>query len=143
MKVKVDIDDQYTDLEIVIKASELTDEVNDLLNLIKGQSTILVKRDNRNCLININDILYIDTIDEKTFVYLDDNVYEINKRLYELEIELSSNFIRISKNTILNINKLDSVKALLNGKYEAYLINQEKLIISRHYVADFKKKFGL
>ena len=44
---------------------------------------------------------------------------------------------------ILNIHYLKSVKALFNGKYEAMLINDEKLIISRRYVSSFKKEFGL
>ncbi|MFR2502499.1 MAG: hypothetical protein ACLS85_08535 [Coprobacillus cateniformis] len=30
---------------------------------------------------------------------------------------------------------------MLNGKYEATLLNQEKLIISRKYITDFKKAF--
>lgn len=143
MKVKLDIDEKYTDFEIIIRSNKLTDELKEIISSIKGYKTIVAKKDNRNYPININDILYVDTIDEKTFVYLNNNIYEVNKRLYELESELSDNFVRISKNTILNINKLNSVKALINGKYEAFLINDEKLIISRHYVAGFKKKFGL
>lgn len=64
------------------------------------------------------------------------------KKLYELEKKLNSHgFIRISKSCLLNLEYLDHIRALLNGKYEATLLNQEKLIISRKYITDFKKAF--
>ena len=92
----------------------------------------------------INDIYYIEANEDKVFLYCKDKVYETNSRLYELENKLETcSFIRISKSILLNLNKLDNVKALLNGRYEAMLINNEKLIITRHYVSDFKKKFGM
>lgn len=47
--------------------------------------------------------------------------------------------MRISKSCILNIDFIEKVKPMLNGKYEVLLINGEKLIINRHYVPDFKK----
>ena len=92
----------------------------------------------------INDIYYIEANEDRVFLYCKDKVYETNLRLYELENKLETcSFIRISKSILLNLNKLDNVKALLNGRYEAMLINNEKLIITRHYVSDFKKKFGM
>lgn len=65
-------------------------------------------------------------------------------KLFELEETLTnSSFVRISKSCILNIDFIEKVKPMLNGKYEVLLINGEKLIINRHYVPIFKKKFGL
>ena len=65
-------------------------------------------------------------------------------KLFEFEEALiNSSFVRISKSCILNIHFIEKVKPTLNGKYEVLLINGEKLIINRHYVPDFKKKFGL
>ena len=43
----------------------------------------------------------------------------------------------------LNIEKLQSLKPLINGKLEANLKNNEKILINRHYVPEFKKKFGI
>lgn len=77
-------------------------------------------------------------------IYCKDKVYETNLRLYELEKQLDEQlFVRISKSIILNLNKLDSIRTLLNGRYEAVLINDERLIITRHYVSSFKEKFGM
>ena len=92
----------------------------------------------------IIDKLNIESVEEKTFVYLEKEVYESNLKLYELEEQLkNTSYIRVSKSIILNIEKLQSVKPLINGKLEANLKNNEKILINRHYVPEFKKKFGI
>ncbi|MFR9043004.1 MAG: LytTR family DNA-binding domain-containing protein, partial [Intestinibacter bartlettii] len=94
--------------------------------------------------ISLKDAYYIESVEEKTFVYLEKEVYESNLKLYELEEQLkNTSYIRVSKSIILNIEKLQSVKPLINGKLEANLKNNEKILINRHYVPEFKKKFGI
>lgn len=81
---------------------------------------------------------------KKTFLYTLNDVYEASQKLYELEQSLKSQgFLRISKSCILNLDYLQHVRALFNGKYEATLTNNEKLTINRSYVPAFKKAFGL
>ena len=71
-------------------------------------------------------------------------MFDCKHKLYTLEkMFADTSFIRVSKSCILNIAKLKSVRPFINGKFEATLRNEEKIIINRHYVADFKKKFGL
>ena len=44
---------------------------------------------------------------------------------------------------VLNIGKIRSVSAAMNGRFEAKLLNGEVVIISRQYVSAFKKKIGM
>ena len=44
---------------------------------------------------------------------------------------------------IINIKKIRSVRAELNARLSAELLNGERLIISRGYVKDLKKKLGV
>lgn len=132
------------DLEVVIRCNKVDDNVKKIMSLLEDDKFIIGKLNNRSYQIMINDIYYIEANEDRVFLYCKDKVYETNLRLYELENKLETcSFIRISKSNLLNLNKLDNVKALLNGRYEAMLINNEKLIISRHYVRGFKKKFGM
>lgn len=144
MKIIIIQDDKYDENEIEIHCKSMNDEVQTILSNLKTNTSLLIgKKEERNYKIVLKDIYYFEVIDNKTFIYLKDEVYESNMRLYEIENKFKiSDFIKVSKNCILNIDKLDSVKALLNGKYEAHLDNGEIIIISRHYVSDFKKKFG-
>jgi DNA-binding LytR/AlgR family response regulator len=89
-------------------------------------------------------ILYIESVDEKTFLYLSQDVFESDQRLYVWEEQLvHTSFVRINKSTILNTDKLESIRSLIGGKMEATLQNGEKLIISRHYLPAFRDQFGI
>ncbi|WP_141213125.1 LytTR family DNA-binding domain-containing protein, partial [Brevibacillus laterosporus] len=56
-----------------------------------------------------------------------------------LEHDLPDNFIRISKTIIINIHCLNKFSVKPNGNLEALLLNGEKVIVSRKYVASLKK----
>lgn len=143
MKIVIECKED-NNLEIVIRCNKVDDNVKKIISLLEDNKFIIGKLNNRSYQIMINDIYYIEANEDRVFLYCKDKVYETNMRLYELEDKLKTySFIRISKSSLLNLDKLNSVKALLNGRYEAMLINNEKLIINRHYVNEFKKKFGM
>ncbi len=94
--------------------------------------------------IKTADVYYFESVDQKVFAYCRQEVYEIKSRLYELEGMLSPrDFLRATKSTILNLNHIRQLSPAFNGRFEALLKNGEKMIISRQYVADLKKKLGL
>lgn len=91
--------------------------------------------------IPIMDIYYVESVDEKIFLYLKEETYESRNRLYELEGVLESHhFVRISKSLIVNLMKIDSIRPFVNARFLCRLKNGEEVIISRKYVQDFKKR---
>ena len=143
MKVKIDCNEN-NELEIIIKCKEVDDGVKQIINLLEEKSYSLGKINTQTCQIKITDIYYIEANEDRVFIYCKDKIYETSNRLYELEQQLDKQyFIRISKSIILNLKKLSSVKAYLNGRYEGTLINGERVIITRHYVRNFKNRFGM
>jgi len=94
--------------------------------------------------VDPKDIYYIETVDSKTFLYCEKDVYESKQKLYELEETLiSGDFLRISKSVIVNLSKIKSLSPALSGRLEAVLQNSEVVIVSRQYVGELKKNFGL
>lgn len=145
MKIKVEEQALINDIEIIIYCHKHDKRVQKIIEQLEyTQKKIICKKNKEIYSLYLSDILYIESIDEKTFVYLQNDVYENAYKLYMLEELLQHDgFIRISKSLLMNLDALKSVKALLNGKYEATLINGEKLVISRNYVKAFKKVFGI
>lgn len=93
------------------------------------------KRENEWCFVNLLDVLYFESVDNRTFLYTKDDVMEIKQRLYELEIILSNkDFIRTSKSQIINITKVKSLRPEINRTILATMCNGEQLFISRKYV---------
>lgn len=145
--MKISIKEIGTDEEeeIIIRCHQVNQEILELYQTIKkNQNCIAVTYKEEIYKLPIRDIFYFETVDNKAFFYCVDKVYETKLKLYEFE-ELSegTSFFRASKSVILNADKIRCVKPALNGRFEATLENGEKVIISRQYVADLKKAFGL
>ena len=145
MKLFVRQSDGFGESVIRVEYEELDDRLENIIRYIRQHDFSLYGvKDGETKLIAPDDVFYFDSTDERTFIYLASDVYECSLKLYELESQLAgANFVRISKSCIVNIMKLDSVRPLLNSRYEAKLENGEKLIISRHYLPGFKAKFGI
>ena len=123
-------------LQIIIKCRQLDNEIMRLKSHIElFDNRLSGKKDNALHFINSSDVLYFESVDNRTFLYTADDVMEINQRLYELESILSDkDFVRISKSQIVNINKIRSLKPELNRTILATMCNNEQLSISRKYV---------
>ena len=145
MKLFIEQSEQYTEAEITIKCGMIDGRLESIISYIRlNMFSVSGVKDGETRVISLGDIFYFESIDDKTFIYMESDVYECSMKLYELEEQLEkANFVRISKSCIVNIMKLDSVRPMLNSRYEAKLENGEKLIISRHYLPAFKSKFGI
>lgn len=135
MDIKI-VEDIKSTLQIVIKCKKIDDEIKRLKNHIElFDKKLYAKKDNKMFFVNSSDILYFDSVDNRTFLYTEDDVMEIKQRLYVLEVSLSDkDFVRISKSQIVNINKIRSLKPELNRTILATMSNGEQLYISRKYV---------
>lgn len=145
MKITIIKDSNAPETEITVRCSSIDEKLRKLLDELEMSSTKLTGRiGDKTFVLSADMIYYIESVDEKTFIYSKSEVYQAEYKLYQIEKLLpESDFVRISKNCILNIQKLMSVRPLLNGKMEAHMNNGEIQIVNRHYLKDFKSKFGL
>ncbi len=127
---------------VVVECHRETPTVNAIVRFVQSMNrSIRGELNESEYEIGIQDILYIESIDNRTFLYTADEVYRVRERLYELEnMLLDASFLRISKGVVVNLLKIVSIKPALNGRFAAVLINNEEVIISRKYVPDLKKK---
>ncbi len=145
MKIEIDIDDKYSDTTVIIKAPRFSREVEKTVALMRMiDMQIGVKKDDETYLLDIDKILYIEGVDRKTFVYTEEDTYESELKLYEIEQELlEREFLRISKQSIVNIRKIKSLKADINRKIRISLVNGEQIVVSRMYSDELRRKLGL
>ena len=133
----------YDDVEITINCPHMDNQLARLIKQIHQlHITLTGTREGRTYSLFMDNLYYIESIDNQTFLYEEKEVYKSDLKLYEFDqLLLDTHFIRISKNLIVNTAHIDNVRALLNGKFEASLTNNEKVIVNRHYVKAFKEKF--
>lgn len=131
--------------EVVIRCHEVNDEVLSIVKKLKKNDNIILGSSGSEVFrISVKDIFYIESVDNKTFIYCQNQVFDTKARLYELEEKLGgTKMFRCSKAMILNLAKVRSVAPSMNGRFEARLTNGESVIISRQYVPNLKKRLGM
>lgn len=145
MKIEINIDEKYSDVSVKIKAPRITQEIEKIVSLMRMiNMQIAVKREDETYLLDTDKILYIEAVERKTFVYTADASFESDLKLYEIEKELlEQDFIRISKQIIINLRKIKSLKADINRKIRVTLLNDEQIIVSRMYADELRKRLGV
>jgi len=140
--VSRDIDQPHAD----IHTNELTENISKAINILESeeQNEMLAVKDGSDItLLELKDILMFRVEDKKVLVYTEDNDYLIKKPLYKVEDSLSSDFVRISKTTIVNLKMVRRVAPSLRGMMFIELKNGLKDNISRKYLPDFKRALDL
>lgn len=141
MKIQLEENPTIDELEVLIRYSRMTQKVRYLERIIRAAGKeIRCKKEQQDVWINASDIYYIESVDKKTFVYGESEIYGSELRLYQLEEELKEEgFVRVSKFCIVNINMLESVCSLKNSRMEAMLKNGERVNITRKYLKEIRK----
>ncbi|MDF2686345.1 MAG: histidine kinase [Clostridia bacterium] len=145
MKINIKQDNSVSETEITIICKQIDSELETIIsNLSLIDNTVAGKTEGETYFVSLLDVLYFETIDNKTFFYSKDKILEIPLKIFQLEEKLSNtNFVRISKSIILNLKKVKSIKSEPNSRLVATLSNGEKVLVSRQYMQYIKNKLGV
>ena len=144
MKITINESEDIEDLEIVVTCKRVDENLLKMIAAIRAfDRKITGTRDGKLFVLDVDYIYYFESVDKKTFIYLDKDVYESSLRLYELEEKfVNTDFFRASKSTIINLSKIKVITPIFGGKLEVVLENNEKLVVSRQYVPLLKRKLN-
>ena len=134
--------------KVTIEYRERDEQVNKIIDFVEHleemENSFTASANGKIYSISINDILYIESVDRKTFGYTANEVYELECKLYEIEKQYKlMDYVRISKSCIINLKRVHSLKPDFGGKILATMENNEKLYISRQYAPVLREKLGL
>ena len=145
MKVSVDISPEHTEPYAVIYTSQMTDEIQRLLDVFGNSESPITALLNEEDLIILQpkDIYMVRVENGDTIIYGEQKKYRSRKRLYELGQQLVKQFMQISKSTLINLSYMDSIEPGFSGTLLLKLRNGCKEYVSRTYLPAFKKYLGL
>jgi len=145
LKITINIEEDRTDTEIAIACNQLTPEIEKIIATLRilNQQLVVVKNDETH-IIDVSQIIYIESVDRKTFVYTCDNFFESKLKLYEIEERLCQcGFFRASKSCIVQLRHIKSLKADIDRKIRLTLESGEQIMVSRQYADELKKRLGV
>ena len=144
--MKVSIEEGFTETEVIIKCPAITEEIHNLkAYLLSGSSSKLsVTKDGSVYMVDKGTVLYFESVDRRTFVYTENDVYEAALKLYEIEGVLGAvEFFRSSKSQVVNIAQIESLRPNFDGRLELTMKNGEEVIVSRQYAKILKERLRL
>ena len=128
--------------KVMVRYSTLTPEVNQIICILKNENRKLIGISNdEKVVVDISEILYIESVDGRSYAYTQNDVIKLEYTLLQLEQLIGEiSFFRCSKSMIINIDKVKSLRSLASNRIDAMMCNGEHVMISRTYASDFRKR---
>lgn len=144
MKTRIIIDEDNEE-EIIIKCKKMTKAIESLQEIIKNSITennqIVFYKDNIEYYFDLENILFFETNGNIVNAHTLNDMFEVKYKLYELENILPGFFTRISKSTIVNINKIYSInKNITSSSVIEFHHSYKQVYVSRMYYKPLKEK---
>ena len=141
MKFRLIIDTEKEEeiVATVHRRTALIDEMEALLSQYTGRIAGYTEDDIK--MLSVSDIECITVLDGKTYAIDSQNRrYRLKQRLYELEQQLPSSFIRINKSALANEARLDRFKVTYAGSVDAVFKCGYTEYVSRRCFAQIKRR---
>lgn len=148
MKVKIEIDSELQEMEVIIRCGQLDDSVINLQNILAKQE------DGRQCIsltggetsyyVPLEKIFFFETEGGVIHAHTANKMYEASYKLYELEELLPAGFMRVSKSTIVNLDKIYSITRNLTASSGVEFVgSSKKALVSRGYYKALVERLGM
>ncbi len=146
MKINIIKNNSLDDNEIIldVQYSEKNKGINQFIEYLNYyesnyKNKVIVGNDNYTLLeIECNDIVNFYSDKKNNYARVKDKKYLVKSRLYELE-KISMDFIRISKNCIVNIRHVKKFDIGETGKIIVKLDDNTEQVVSRRKTSEIMK----
>lgn len=145
MKITVNEDPSVEDIVVSIDCPRIDWRVRRIIEAAEmGERKLAGTSDGFLRMVDLNEVLYIESVDRNTFIYTADEVIESGISLTELDSELSdTELIRATRQMIVNLAHVAGIRPYLNARLELALDNGEHVIASRQFAPSIKRRIGL
>lgn len=115
--------------------------INKVIDMLRQSSSTILATELQTAVqykVKFADILYLDYVDRNVCLYTKDASYWVKISFIKILTQLPSHFVQISKNNAVNIYEVQSVETNIGGNLIIKLSTDEKLVVSRRYIKNFK-----
>ena len=137
--------DKEKDEEVVATVHDRTPLIDEIESLISRHGDRIPGYTEDDIkMLSVSEIECITVLDSKTYAIDSGNRrYRLKQRLYELEAQLPSTFIRINKSTLANENALDRFVVTYAGSVDAVFKCGYTEYVSRRCFAQIKRRLEM
>lgn len=146
MKVKIEVDENFIEEEVVIRCNALSAQVQAIqkavAEIVSGTQRLIFYKGETEYYLPLDEILFFETDGGMINAHTVGEIYQTKYKLYELEEMLPGYFMRISKSSILNIRKIFSLTKSISSCMVEFADSPKQVYVSRYYYKPLKEKLG-
>lgn len=144
MRLSVREDSALDDIEVTIACPQVDRRVRRIVEAVEMDGMRLACTvDGYMRMVDAGQVLYAETVDGRTFLYLERDVGETGLSLAQLEEGLAgTEFVRASRQVLVNLAHVRGIRPYLNARLELLLSNGERLVVSRQFAPSVKTRIG-
>ncbi|HXG48362.1 MAG TPA: LytTR family DNA-binding domain-containing protein [Methylomirabilota bacterium] len=129
------------------KSGDLNDRLSSLLNEVRSEARsadrLAIKSGGRVLFLKIDDIDWIEAADNYVNLHLGPESHLHRETMSSLESRLpAGRFMRISRSSIVNVDRIKELQPLFHGEYAVILRNGTRLTLSRGYRDNLQQLLG-
>jgi two-component system, LytTR family, response regulator len=116
--------------------STIHEQLSALLTELRPQTQsdrIAVKTDGRVIFVKTADVDWIEAADNYVSLHVGKDSHLLRETMTTIESRLPKQFLRISRSTIVNTERIKELQPLFHGEYAVFLRDGTKLTLSRSY----------
>lgn len=142
MKIEIETDESLHEPEILLRCAIVDERVVSIIASLRMHDRKMTgKSDGETRVISVGEILYVESIDGRSFAYTGDAILEMPLRLCELEERLvKADFVKVARNCLVNLCRITGLRPYVGGRLLARLDNDEEIVISRKYAGEIRKQ---
>ena len=138
MKIRIELDENLIEDEVLIRCRSLDENVRKIQEAVSqvltGKQQLICYKEDTEYYLSLDEILFFETETKEVWVHTTDKMYQTRYKLYELEELLPGHFMRVSKSTILNTNRIYSItRNLTASSVVEFMGSHKQVYVSRYY----------
>ncbi|MDO4332154.1 MAG: LytTR family DNA-binding domain-containing protein [Eubacteriales bacterium] len=147
MKVRIEIDERLQEDELIIRCSQVDSGIIKLQEAVRDIGSkdwcMTLRMKDTEYYIPLDEILFFETEEKNVRAHTADKMFETSYKLYELEKMLPGHFMRISKSTIVNMDRIYSItRNLTASSVVEFTGSAKKVYVSRNYYKVLAERLG-
>lgn len=145
MNIRIVEDASCADVEVTLRCPRIDQRVMDTVARLRVADMKLTGyAGDAAHVVPVSEVLYVESVDGRTYFSTERETYETRLRLYEMEGLLEgADFVRASRSCLVNFSKVTSIRPGGAGRLVAVIEGGDVVQVSRQYAPDIKRKLGM
>ncbi|MCR5653307.1 MAG: LytTR family transcriptional regulator DNA-binding domain-containing protein [Ruminococcus sp.] len=145
LSLRFERDETLSDIEIVVRASEETAQVKEIIESLTRRDdmklTLLDKNGNFR-VVDEKDIVFLSADGKQVIITAKSGVYRAKQSLQNIEQIMSRDFLRVSRFELVNLKMVSKYDFTIGGTLRIEFKNGMETWASRRYIPQIKQRLS-